>query len=105
MSEPENNIHLALESGTYETQLTRKFSMRKPYEKRDPRVLKAAIPGSIASIAAQVGKPVRHGDTLLILEAMKMHNQIKAPQDGTIKAILVAAGEKVVKGQILIEIE
>ena len=36
---------------------------------------------------------------------MKMHNQIKAPQDGTIKAILVAAGEKVVKGQILIEIE
>ena len=105
MSEPENKIHLALESGTYETQLTRKFSMRKPYEKRDPRVLKAAIPGSIASIAAQVGKPVRHGDTLLILEAMKMHNQIKAPQDGTIKAILVAAGEKVVKGQILVEIE
>jgi pyruvate carboxylase len=59
----------------------------------------------IESIAAAAGKQVRLGDTLMIQEAMKMHNRIKAPHDGRIKAVLVTVGEKVVKGQILIELE
>ena len=45
------------------------------------------------------------GDTLMILEAMKMRNRIKAPMAGKIKEVCVAGGEKVVKGQVLIEIE
>lgn len=105
MSEQDKTIQIGLESGTYETQGTRKFAQRKLYEKQDPRVIKAVIPGAIDSIDTAVGKQVRQGDVLLILEAMKMHNRIKAPVDGTVRAIPVAVGEKIVKGQILVEIE
>lgn len=105
MSEKEKFASIALEAGTYETRLTKKFMQRKPYEKADPRIIKALIPGVVAVIDSEVGQPVKHGDTLMILEAMKMLNRIKAPQDGRIKAIRVAAGEKISKGQILIEIE
>ena len=96
---------IALEGGTYETCVTKKFMQRKPYEKHDPRIIKALIPGVVAEIGTQAGNAVKKGDTLMILEAMKMLNRIKAPQDGTIKAVNVAAGEKVTKGQVLIEIE
>ena len=105
MSEQEQFSTLALESGTFETRLTKKFAKRTLFEKQDPRVLKAAIPGAIERIDTPTGTKVSAGDTLLILEAMKMHNRIKAPMAGTVKAVYVAAGEKVVKGQILIEIE
>jgi pyruvate carboxylase len=96
---------IALEAGTYDTQLTRKFAQRKIYERHDPRLIKAVIPGVIERIDTAIGKKVRQGDTLMILEAMKMHNRIKAPLNGTIKAVRVASGEKVTKGQILLEIE
>ena len=105
MSNQDKLSQIALESGTYDTQLTRKFTHRKIYEKHDPRLIKAVIPGVIERIDTAIGKKVRQGDTLMILEAMKMHNRIKAPLDGTIKAVRVASGEKVTKGQILLEIE
>ena len=105
MSEPQQFFEIALEGGTYATCVTKKFMQRKPYEKDDPRIIKALIPGVVAEIDTQVGKAVKKGDTLMILEAMKMLNRIKAPQDGTIKAISVSSGEKVTKGQVLIEIE
>ena len=99
------NEELALEAGVYETRLTKKFLLRKPYEKADPKVIKAVIPGAIAEIHAAVGKRVRSGEVLIVLEAMKMRNLIKAPQDGKIKALHVGGGDKVVKGQVLIEME
>ncbi len=105
MSEQDKLTQIALESGTYDTHLSRKFMMRKPYEKQDPRLIKAVIPGVIESIATAVGRRVKQGDDLMIHEAMKMHNRIKAPLDARIKAVLVNVGEKVVKGQILIEME
>ena len=105
MSEQQQFCEIALEGGTYEARATKKFLQRKPYAKNDPRVIKALIPGVVAEIDTEVGKMVKQGDTLMIQEAMKMHNRIKAPHDGRIKAVLVSAGEKVVKGQILIELE
>ena len=101
-----DKIHeLALENGVFETRLTRKFGLRKPYEKHDPRIIKAVIPGMVSEIHTKVGKAVKQGDTIMILEAMKMLNRIKAPVDGQIRVIRVANGEKVAKGQVLIEIE
>ena len=105
MSEQQQFCTIALEGGTYETRVTKKFAQRTPYEKNDPRIIKALIPGVVAEVGTQVGAAVRKGDTLMILEAMKMLNRIKAPQDGTVKTISVASGEKVTKGQVLIEIE
>jgi len=96
---------IALENGTFETRVTRKFALRRPYVKQDPGVVKAAIPGVVAEVIANVGKAVKQGDTMLILEAMKMLNRIMAPLHGTVKAIHVSAGEKVTKGQVLMEIE
>ncbi len=105
MSTQEKMGEIALENGNFETRLTAKFMQRKLYEKQDPRIIKALIPGVAAEIDTQVGRSVKQGDTLMILEAMKMLNRIKAPADGVVKAIRVASGEKVTKGQVLIEIE
>ena len=55
----------------------------------------APMPGKIIEVKASVGQAVKAGDTLLILEAMKMQNEIAAPADGTVKAINVSAGQSV----------
>jgi biotin carboxyl carrier protein len=105
VSEHEKFSQIGLENGVFETRVTRKFDRRKPYEKHDPRIIKAVIPGVVAAIETKVGNAVKQGDTMMILEAMKMLNRIKAPADGAVKIIRVATGEKVAKGQVLIEIE
>ncbi len=105
MIEKDKYHELALENGVFETRLTRKFGLRKPFEKHDPRVIKALIPGMVSEIHTKVGRTVRQGDTIMILEAMKMLNRISAPMDGRVKVIRVAQGEKVTKNQVLIEIE
>lgn len=96
---------LQLENGGFETRLTLKYARRKPYQKADPRIITAFIPGAIAEVDVQTGTRVRHGDTLLILEAMKMRNKLKAPMDGIVKAVNVVTGDKVMKGQVLVELE
>ena len=105
MSEQEKLAVLSLEGGTYETRLTEKFAQRRRFEPQDPRVIKAVIPGVIESIAKPVGAKVQQGETVMILEAMKMRNRVKAHRDGSVKAIHVTAGEKVTKGQLLAEID
>lgn len=67
--------------------------------------IKAPMPGIILSIDVEVGQEVTEGDTLLILEAMKMENAIGAPKDGIIKAIHVSPNEAVDKGALMIEME
>ena len=103
MSEEKKYDRLTLENGVYETRLTSKYAARKPYEKKDPRLIKAAIPGVVAEICAAAGGDVKQGETLLVLEAMKMLNRIPSPLDGRIKAVHAAAGDKVTKGQLLME--
>jgi biotin carboxyl carrier protein len=105
VSEREKFSAISLENGTFETRVTRKFQGRKLFKKHDPRIIQAVIPGVVAAIETEVGTAVKQGDTMMILEAMKMLNRIKAQTDGTVKAIRVAPGEKVAKGQVLIEIE
>ena len=102
--EPEKYTRLTLENGVYETRLTAKHAARKPYEKKDPRIIKAVIPGVVAEVCTAAGRPVKQGDTLLVLEAMKMLNSITSPMDEKVKAVHVAAGDKVTKGQMLVEL-
>ncbi len=61
----------------------------------------APMPGKILSVKASVGQDVKKGDVLLILEAMKMENEVVAPSDGTIASIDVAAGDSVESGAVL----
>jgi biotin carboxyl carrier protein len=65
--------------------------------------IKAPMPGLVLEIAVEVGSVVSKGDKVLILEAMKMENVIKAAGDGTVKAIHITKGTAVEKGQLLIE--
>lgn len=67
-------------------------------------VIKAPMPGLVLSVLVSDGQQVKKGDTLLILEAMKMENMIKAPTDGIIKKIHVQPKTTVEKNQILIEL-
>ncbi|MCX6216691.1 biotin/lipoyl-containing protein [Spirosoma sp.] len=65
--------------------------------------LKAPMPGLIVGISVQPGDVIQKGDSLLILEAMKMENLLKAPGEGTVKSIRVNKGDRVEKGQVLVE--
>jgi len=67
--------------------------------------LKAPMPGLVLDIAVEVGQEVVVGDTLLILEAMKMENVIKSPTDGIIKSISVNKTETVEKNQLILNFE
>lgn len=60
----------------------------------------APMPGKVLSVKANVGQAVKKGEVILILEAMKMENEIVAPQDGTV-ASTVAAGTSVEAGDVL----
>ena len=57
--------------------------------------------GKIISVSASVGQAVKKGDVLMILEAMKMENEVVAPGDGTVASINVAAGDSVEVGATL----
>ena len=64
--------------------------------------VKAPMPGLVLSVLVAEGDEVRKGDSLLVLEAMKMENMIKSPSDGTIKKVEVVKGDKVDKNELLI---
>lgn len=65
--------------------------------------LKAPMPGLIVDIRVAPGQTVQKGDPLLVLEAMKMENILKAPGEGTVAAIKVNLRDNVTKGQVLIQ--
>ncbi len=65
--------------------------------------VKAPMPGLILDIKVQEGAEVKKGDTIMILEAMKMENVLKSPGEGIVKAIKVKKGDSVEKNQVLIE--
>lgn len=64
--------------------------------------LSAPMPGIVVSIGAKVRQAVKKGEGLLVIEAMKMENEIKAPFDGEIKAINVQVGQNVDVGSVLV---
>lgn len=65
--------------------------------------VKAPMPGLIVEIRVEPGQVVRKGDALLVLEAMKMENILKAPDDGVVGSIKVGLRDNVTKGQVLIQ--
>lgn len=63
--------------------------------------ISAPMPGKILGVKANAGQAVKKGEVILILEAMKMENEIVAPSDGTIASINVTVGQSVEAGEIL----
>ena len=66
--------------------------------------VESPMPGTILDVKVQVGSTVKKGDVLCVLEAMKMENEILAPQDGTVKSV-VTKGSTVNTGDILVGLE
>lgn len=64
----------------------------------------APLPGTITSVEVQVGQAVKAGDTVIVLEAMKMQNNIEAETSGTITSVLVNKGDSVMEGATLVTI-
>ncbi|MCD6494168.1 MAG: biotin/lipoyl-binding protein [Archaeoglobaceae archaeon] len=73
--------------------------------KIDSNVVTAMLPGTIVKILVEVGEEVKVGQTLLILEAMKMENEVVSPKDGVVKEIKVKEGMRVETGDALVVIE
>lgn len=67
--------------------------------------VKAPLPGVVTAISASVGQKVKKGDTVVVLEAMKMENNIAAECDGTVTSVCVAQGDSVMEGTVLVTIQ
>jgi len=80
------------------------MGIKRTFEAADTDV-KAPMPGKVLSVIVNVGDSIAKGDGILILEAMKMENVLKAASDCTIKSILIEAGQSVEKGEVLLELE
>lgn len=106
----EYNVKLHQEVKTSKTpKLVRKPVVRKPGEgtikKTESKgvLVKAPLPGNVWKILISVGDEIKKGDNLMILEAMKMENNVLAEKDGVVKSIKVNEGDSVLQGDVLIE--
>ena len=70
-----------------------------------PRPIRAPMPGLVVQVSVEPGDTVEAGQTVAIVEAMKMENDLKAESDGVVASVLVETGEPVEKGMVLVEFE
>jgi biotin carboxyl carrier protein len=94
-----------IENSVYFTRIPDYYKNRETYKPLNEKVLLAFIPGTIREMEVKVGDVVEMGDRLMILEAMKMNNEVKALLAGKVKAILVKEGDMVRKNQLIVEFE
>ncbi len=95
---------LIIDGTKYRTTLNKKYQVRKPYAKPEKNKIYSFIPGTIIRIDASVGQCVKKGDSILVLEAMKMENIILSPVEGVVKAINIKQGERVPRGKLMVEL-
>jgi biotin carboxyl carrier protein len=133
VSEPEPNVYLFKNEGkVYEIRVAPGKTSIEPFSVRlgpheldikitDPKRLrsvgvdqehgdgvaeiKTAMPGKVVRIIAEAGTSVQKGDSVIVVEAMKMQNEMKAPKDGVVKEVRVEEGSTVNAGEVLVIIE
>ena len=96
---------LEIGNALYTTRLTAKFKNRPVWEKPNERLVTAVIPGTIQQVMVKAGDRVKAGTPMLILEAMKMRNEVLAPVEGVIRKVHVSEGEQVPKSHLLVELD
>jgi len=105
MSEEKEYKNLIVQGAVYKTTYTNKFENRLNYEAPNENLLYSFIPGTIIDIFIKPKEKVKEGDTLLLLEAMKMQNQVRMPFDGQIVKINVKKDEVIPKNHLMVEIK
>lgn len=94
---------LTIDDTDYSTEIPE--CSRKPYEGvPDPSEVRAFIPGTIVDIKVSEGDSIQPGDVLLLLDAMKMHNEICSTIQGRVERMHVKKGDTVRKNQLLVSI-
>lgn len=122
LSHEGNNINLEVNGTSYSVKMkediikTKTPTLVRAASKRPTEPLKvnpdsqnekifSPLPGTISSVNIGVGDVIKEGDTLLVLEAMKMENSITAEKSGVVCAIHITVGQQVLQNELLIELE
>ncbi|MCY1718832.1 acetyl-CoA carboxylase biotin carboxyl carrier protein subunit [Prolixibacteraceae bacterium Z1-6] len=105
MAEEKELKNLIIQGAVYKTTFTKKFENRVNYETPNENMLYSFIPGTIIDIYVKTREKVKEGETLLLLEAMKMQNQVRMPFDGEIVKIHVKKDEVIPNRHLMIEIK
>jgi biotin carboxyl carrier protein len=105
----QGEVHMILGSARYAVEVRDPRSLRTRRaaagSEAGPQKLTAPMPGKIVRIAVAPGEEVKAGQPIIVMEAMKMQNEMKSPKDGKVKKILVAEGSAVNAGDTLAIIE
>ena len=88
-----------------ENKITAKAAPAPTHSRPSANNIKSPLPGSITSIVTTVGATIKEGDLLLVMESMKMENNILAEKNGVVKRIDVTQGQAVMQDDVLIELE
>lgn len=104
------DLELRISGRKIDTTLSNKLSellkkMGMETGKKKLKELKAPMPGLVLEVKVSAGEEVKEGQDLMVLEAMKMENAIKSPQDGVIDTIEVKEQDKVDKNQVLVSFQ
>jgi biotin carboxyl carrier protein len=96
---------IIVHSAVYRTEYTNKYRNRVKWEKPDSNQVLSFMPGTIIDVFVKPGNSLKKGDHLLILEAMKMHNNVEMPFDGKVVSVHVKPGDKIPKRFVMIEVK
>ncbi len=105
MAEEKEFKTLVVQGAVYKTTYTWKFENRVNWEAPNPNLIYSFIPGTIIDIFVKPRQKVKEGETLLLLEAMKMQNQVRMPFDGEIVKIHISKDEVIPKKYLMLEIK
>lgn len=105
MAEEKELKNLIVQGAIYKTTYTRKFENRPFWKTPNPNHIYSFIPGTIIDIFVKPKDKLKEGDVILLLEAMKMQNQVRMPFDGQIVKIHVKKDEVVPKNHLMVEIK
>jgi 3-methylcrotonyl-CoA carboxylase alpha subunit len=98
-----DRVHLFWDGVAYT--LSEEREGARPAQRQDAPGLEAPMPGRVTAVKVEPGRAVRRGEELLVVEAMKMENALRAPRDGVVRAVHVTVGEMVAPGRVLVEID
>lgn len=105
MSEEAKYKELIVQGAIYKTTFTKKFEERMNYETPNENLIYSFIPGTVIDIFVKPKDKLKEGDTLLLLEAMKMQNQVRMPFDGEIVKIHVKKDDVIPNRHLMLEIK
>ncbi len=105
MTDNKDLKELIIGGAVYLTTFTKKFEQRVNWEAPDVNLLYSFIPGTIIDIYVKPKQKLKEGDVILLLEAMKMQNQVRMPFDGEIVKIHVKKDEVIPNRYLMVEIK